>query len=294
MKCSLTLFLFFIYLLPAYGQEEFQLPEGGGVNGWQKAGPVREFRGDDLFNHINGGAELFHEYGFETLFVQRYSNQGDELTLELYRMESPKSAFGIYLVKAGQETPSPGLPVRNTINNMQLTAVKGVFFIRINSLDMQGRLRTQMEKLASSVVEKIPEKKNVSILNELPQDNLIEDSEMLFRGPIALEPVFTFGEGDIFLQERMIWGVLADYTADGSNRVTRLFIDYPTYEKATKAFQHVKENLDSYLTVISDNDSAVVFRDYEDKFGLICLKQKRIDLRIHLQTAPDTGSGREK
>ncbi|MCX6560264.1 MAG: hypothetical protein NTZ26_07090, partial [Candidatus Aminicenantes bacterium] len=64
------------------------VPEPGFAPGWAKAGPLRTFTGQDLFNQIDGGAELFLEFGFARMRLQAFARGKSELTLNAYEMES--------------------------------------------------------------------------------------------------------------------------------------------------------------------------------------------------------------
>ena len=60
---------------------------------------TRHYEGVSLTGYINGGAELYREYGFRTLTVQEVSIAGSgELTIECYRMTDPAAAFGMFSV----------------------------------------------------------------------------------------------------------------------------------------------------------------------------------------------------
>jgi hypothetical protein len=61
---------------------------------WSAAGEPEIYAGDDLFIYINGGAEIYHEYGFVEVAVQRYQRGDDTIAVEIYTMEG--DAFGIY------------------------------------------------------------------------------------------------------------------------------------------------------------------------------------------------------
>ena len=61
---------------------------------WRMEGESEVYVGDDLFIYINGGAEIYHEYGFDQVAVQRYRRGGDTVSVEIYTMEG--NAFGIY------------------------------------------------------------------------------------------------------------------------------------------------------------------------------------------------------
>ncbi|HPB73006.1 MAG TPA: hypothetical protein PLX71_08505, partial [Phycicoccus sp.] len=68
----------------------------------------------DLYNYIDGGAELFLEFGFEACTVQQYKRGADEAVMEVYRMDDPVAARGIYLMKCGVEKPDPAFKERHT------------------------------------------------------------------------------------------------------------------------------------------------------------------------------------
>ena len=61
---------------------------------WSAEGEPEVYIGDDLFAYINGGAEIYHEYGFVQVSVQRYRRGDDRASVEIYTMEG--DAFGIY------------------------------------------------------------------------------------------------------------------------------------------------------------------------------------------------------
>ena len=57
------------------------------------------YQGRSLSGYMNGGAELFHEYGFVALSMQEVTVAGGgETTVEIFRMSSPRAAYGIYSV----------------------------------------------------------------------------------------------------------------------------------------------------------------------------------------------------
>lgn len=60
---------------------------------------TESYTGRALSGYMNGGAELFHEYGFVALTMQEVTVAGaGEITVEVFRMSSPRAAYGIYSV----------------------------------------------------------------------------------------------------------------------------------------------------------------------------------------------------
>jgi len=89
-------FLFFVIFLLFQGinaQDPFIVPFGFEVKDHQS------FTGSSLFGRINGGAELFLEYGFVQLDFYRLVKEGKEYNLDIYRMKDPLAAYGIFSIK---------------------------------------------------------------------------------------------------------------------------------------------------------------------------------------------------
>jgi len=65
--------------------------------GIEVSGESKLYVGDDLFSLINGGAELYHEFGFVEVLVAEILIPGlAPLEVEIYDMGSPEAAWGIY------------------------------------------------------------------------------------------------------------------------------------------------------------------------------------------------------
>lgn len=58
----------------------------------------RDFEGTALYGFMNGGSDLFLEYGFQDLNIREVKYQGTSYTIEIYTMDTPKNAFGIYSI----------------------------------------------------------------------------------------------------------------------------------------------------------------------------------------------------
>lgn len=251
--------------------------------GWKKAGRMLQYTSKNLYDRINGGAELFMEFGFERLLIQHYLKDSTEISAEVYQMECPAAALGIYLTKCGNETPVASIPTRNTGNRFQFTLLKGNCFIFINNFSGDNDFIPTMTTLAQQVLERIPEQPPVALFQNLPQQNLIEGSERLIRGPYALQPIFTFGSGDILQLSRKVFALVADYLTDDEKKYTFLFIPYPDKNAAVAAYQNLIQNLDPYLTIKNQSTNGFLFQDYQNKYGRVNLKENVIEIKINLE-----------
>ena len=189
------------------------VPESGFAEGWERDGARLVFVGHDLYGHINGGAELFHEFGFDSLIVQRYKHGGQELDLEIYIMTEHPSALGIYLMKVGKETPVDGVQAHNSGSASQLSLVRGRCFVQINNFYGEEALVPDMVALANATVAAIPEDKPCKLWQLLPDSGLVKGSVRLIRGQYAMQPIFTLGPGDMLLLDGRTFGVVGKYLA---------------------------------------------------------------------------------
>jgi hypothetical protein len=258
------------------------LPGDRFVPGWKKSEPPRTFTGQDLFNHIDGGAELFLEFGFVKLLVQAYGDGKSELTAGVYEMDGPASALGIYLMKMGKETPFAGIGARNSSEDAQLTILKGRYFVQIDNLGDTPAPRATAITLARALLAGISEEKAPTPLDQLPAEGRIPGSERLIRGPYGLQPYFTFGEGDILALGGRIFGALADYrTADGI-KFTRLIVPYPEPDAAAAVMAHLRANLDPFLKITASRPDGFDFVDFQAKKGIVTRKSDVLEIRFKI------------
>jgi hypothetical protein len=256
------------------------------LSGWAREGPPLDFQGGNLFNYIDGGAEIFLEFGFNRLFVQSYKKGNSEIVLELFQMESPESALGIYLMKCGTETPIEGVPARNSGDKTQFTIIKGTAFIHINNLDGSASVLPAMVELSRNLVEAIPQGRPVNLLEGLPPEGRIPGTERLIRGPYALQAIFTLGEGDRLGLEGKIFALAADYKDQEGEPSTRILASYPDEARAAAVFRNLVAGLDSYLKIIEKRDGELIFVDTRGKFGAVERKGSQLKIKLNLGVRP--------
>jgi hypothetical protein len=262
------------------------MPPDGFAPGWVKAEALRTFGGSRLFDHIDGGAELYLEFGFKTLGVQRYSGGEDELVLEIYEMAGPESALGLYLMKCGIETPLAAIAARNSSEAAQFTILKGRYFLHVNNASGREDLVPAMTALANRALETVPDEHPDDLLSMLPAEGLVPGSAALFRGPVGLQAVFTLGEGDILDQRGDVFGASGTYEEFRDGRSSLILVEYPDAARAAAAYAGLAARLDPYLTVIQKGASAFVFEDFKKEYGRAELKADRVEIRVGLVSRP--------
>ncbi len=286
LKCAYNKIIIIISLAAPLNAIDLQLPEQLGEN-WIAQKPVRKFVAEQLFSHINGGAELFLEYGFKELRVYRYMYENISLELEIYQMENANSALGIYLNKTGQETPQEELSVRNTANKYQLVFTCGTYFVMVNNFSGNEQLIPLMTQLSKTIIDQIEIQENENLFSYLPEKNIIENSQTIFRGPYGLQSVYTFGRGDVLHLNGKIFGVAANYSTDSTEYITKIVIPYRSSKVAEEAYNHLISNLDPYHEIIEKRVNDFVFKDYNQKYGKVIIEDSIIRITVHLHSNPN-------
>jgi hypothetical protein len=261
------------------------LPADGFSGAWKKNGPTKVFRSEDLYGHINGGAEAFLELGFDQLTVQKYRDGANELAVEIYRMTDPTAARGIYLARCGKETPDPALKERHTASRNQILLQRNRYYLVLYNTAGGAANAPMLVRAAQAIVPKLPADAPVPALALLPPAGLVPGSARIIRGPVGLQALYTLGDGDILQLGGKITGAAGDYK-DAAGASTLIVVDYPSPAAATAAFKHLKANLDTYLKPASATDSRLVFQDYEKKFGVASVNGTRLEIRLHLAKPP--------
>jgi len=126
---------------------------------WIAAGPARTFGPANLYEEIDGEAELFLPYGFRGLTVAILTPAGNEtaeVRLELFRHATPRDAFGIYSQHRfpGQERMRVGTS-EAIVSATSLDFFQGPRFVRIRAASRKTT-RTEMEKLGRDLSTLLP------------------------------------------------------------------------------------------------------------------------------------------
>ncbi len=269
------------------------IPPGGFVKGWKKDGPVRRFIPSDLTWHINGGAELVLEFGFEELFVQHYSRRDADLSLELYRMQSPEASLGLYLSRGGA-LPDSGSgtsgkdasdPEWITANPSQWLARSGPYFLTVENPEGDRMLEPVMETLIGELLSRLPSGEPLPILGQVARQEWIPGSVRLFRGPVALEAAYTFGTGDVFGLHGG-FGVYGGWRDPDGTVVTRFHISFPDQARAAAALDSLPARLDASIRLLGDFKGGFIFTDYSGEYGDARLEGSALIVRVHLKEKP--------
>lgn len=113
------------------------------------------FDGESLWGYMNGGADIYLEYGFEILRVEEFVFQDEEVKMELFKMKNSLSAFGIYSIKTFKCEQSNVLAETDCLNKFQHQALCGNYYIQIINNSGSEEAKELMKKIAEKIIMKI-------------------------------------------------------------------------------------------------------------------------------------------
>ncbi|MBI5473413.1 MAG: hypothetical protein HY961_13795 [Ignavibacteriae bacterium] len=109
-------------------------PQTGEVSGWTRIDSVRTYEADALYDLIDGGADVFFEYGFHRAAAATYSTDSlRRVTVEVYEMTSSESAFGVFSMFASDAQYAIDAGDSAVGGEYFVFAWRGRFFISLTS-----------------------------------------------------------------------------------------------------------------------------------------------------------------
>lgn len=126
---------------------------------WKPVEPPRTFGPDTLYEEIDGEAELFLPYGMRRLTVAVVARAGapaGEVRLELFRMDSPRDAYGVWSQHRFPDQEILRLSSSEAVvSDTSADFFRGDTFVRIRAKPGE-RSRRDVTDLAAAVAELLP------------------------------------------------------------------------------------------------------------------------------------------
>ncbi len=128
----------------------------GQIDGWNLKGKPEVYRGDDLFLYINGGADIYHEYGFEEVISSEYEQAGaGRISVEIYKMKDTESAFGIFTFRTGGKWDKTRIGNLYSSEDYYLNILLGKNLVTITSIDINKKTGKGIELLRKRLERRI-------------------------------------------------------------------------------------------------------------------------------------------
>lgn len=183
-----TLFLIFIKL-KIYS---IDFPE---IKGYELSVNSDSYTSENLFEAIDGAAEVFLQYKFKELKIAEYSSTKNKITVEVYEFATLDDAFGIYAAERMPDYKFIDIETEGYITNESLNFFKGKYYFKIYS-ENKDISEEELIKFANSLSNNIKcENKYPLILKAFPEKYILKRQENYypsnFMGYSFFKNVFT-------------------------------------------------------------------------------------------------------
>ncbi|MEI6274559.1 MAG: DUF6599 family protein [Prolixibacteraceae bacterium] len=183
------------------------------IPGWNTDGKVLNFNQENLYEHIDGASEFYLSYGFEMLQVASWSNNGAELTIEVYDHADPLRAYGIYSIEKSAKAATLPVGLEGYGDASTFNFVAGKFYVKMNGTELEKipgfSLKSIAEEFSKTLCLKPEYPKTVGMFpkeNQIPNTCQYIPSEFMGLGFLgsALRAKYSLGgeEVSFFIVER--------------------------------------------------------------------------------------------
>ncbi|KAA3661867.1 MAG: hypothetical protein DWQ10_03665 [Calditrichaeota bacterium] len=155
--------LLLLILLPAilFATEFANFPK---IKGWELKVSDDVYTPENLWDFMNGGADLYNKYGFIELHLADYrSADGMTISAEVYRHSSSVNAYGIYASERSPDYQFLELGGQAYIGDGILNFCSGTYYVKLFADGEGDKAVNALKKVAGSLVEALDQK------NSLPE-----------------------------------------------------------------------------------------------------------------------------
>ena len=147
----------------------------------------KTYTGASLFGYMNGGAELYREFGCKGAWIGELAYLGGTFKIEIFKMTGSEEAFGIYSVSRYQCKSNPPLSPFTCQTSYQLQLCKGPYYVNIinstgNKSDSLGAL--QIGTAIADRINEAPADMN-TYLPEIPLAEINREA-ILVKGELGI------------------------------------------------------------------------------------------------------------
>ncbi len=222
---------------------------------WTSDGKVQNFNKENLYEHIDGAAEFYLSYGFESLSVAGFTNNGAELTIEVYDHADPLHAYGIYGMEKSPKAETKPVGLEGYGDATTFNFVAGKFYVKMSGMLLEKAAGFSLASLALEFSKTLCSKPEYpKVIGLFPKENLV---------PNTCQYIPTEFMGLGFLGS----AVRAKYQADGTEvtlfileRADRAEVEQMVLKYITYAEAKIKKPAEGDLLIKDPNNGYVLLR----------------------------------
>ncbi len=193
--------LIFVSLLAAQGSAPAKdlralLPKAHFAPGWVMDMEPARYTPNNLFEYIDGEAELYNDYQFAEMATAAYVLQGDAsetFSVDVYDMGTPLNAFGIYSSYRRPELQFEAIGEEAIVSDLNIRFYRGRHYVQVNGGALTPVVKAAMRKVAVQIASAIPAAEQPAELKLLPAESQVPHSLKYMRKGFMGQEAFTSG-----------------------------------------------------------------------------------------------------
>lgn len=271
MKKILIILLFITYCSFSKENPNIELP-----NTIKTKIDSKQFNKNSLWGYINGGADLYLEYGFDELKIYSFDYNDERIKVEIYKMQDNESAFGIFSINHYNCLNIKPLTQLFCSNNYNVQFAKGNYYISIINetgdkdaydycIDLAKKIITQIKNEDFSFPELFNKKEVLQI----------SDRIRLFKGLLGLQNInLSFSE--LLKFDSKVSGYFTDLNTD-DGIISLLFIKFNNQNDLSNFLNKNDIKPNEEKTVLLEEENLYMYNKILGNLELILLISDNIN-----------------
>lgn len=242
------------------------LPSPEDLPGWKIQQGPDVYVDEDLFDLIDGGADIYFEYGFKKAISIDYFDQHQNITqAEIYEMQDASAAYGIFSLTQQVSNWNSDYGQLAVTNSDYIAFWKGKYYVNISWVSRNDASSNPMEQLAEKISSAIADEGAYPDL--ILNFNALDPGKktIFLNGNLGLSNFYYFDYKDIFQISDAIACTVDDHH--------RIVFRYTDDAEALKVFASVKQAM---INNKRFSDVSMVYQGYtckDNKGNVIMLRQ---------------------
>ena len=210
-------------------------------DGWNEDELPKLYYPDNLYDYIDGGAELYISYNFDSVISMVISKEKiGEIRIEIFDMHEDRNAFGVFTHTRTDNENKFGQ------GSQYFTGAqffwKSRYFVTVIANDDNEEIRSTINNIAEQIDKKITSQgREPSIVQLLPPNKLVKNGFIYFHHYIWLNSYYFLSNENIFQIDDSDDAIIAKYESN-NHKYFLLLIHYDKGEKAINAKTEFKKH----------------------------------------------------
>ncbi|MFW5944717.1 MAG: DUF6599 family protein [Bacteroidota bacterium] len=213
---------------------------------------------ESLYEYINGGAELYLNYGFRKMARRVYkTGDGNEINVELFDMILPKNAFGVF--SYSKDTANTNIGQGAQYIGGSLIFWQDRYFVSISARKETSKIKEEILGIGQGISEAIGTTGELPpVFSIIPERSLVKSSKFYFHHHAWQNKYRYITNDNVFNIDDDVNALLNQYGSP-QKRHYLLIVEYPDSKKARKALKKGKKKFSETLKGkrVGENDEGL-------------------------------------